>query len=136
MVLSTTVTKVYDKGYIQGSQNLGPVAPGMHIDRAWLISLSHLSKKVELMAFSRVLVLFTRPTDCRKPPCEKSAIQGINRRWPKVCKKYLIILIVLIKSWAVASSYRIHLYIQLKVCQIYNISIKLLCYSTCTALIW
>ncbi len=22
-------------------------------------------------------------TDCRKPPCEKSAIQGINRGWPK-----------------------------------------------------
>ncbi len=34
-------------------------------------------------SIGNILFLFTRPTDCRKTPCEKSAIQGINRQCPE-----------------------------------------------------
>ncbi len=32
-----------------------------------------------------ILFFCFRPTDCMKRACEKSAIQGINRPWPKDC---------------------------------------------------
>ncbi len=55
-----------------------PIGPTERYDSSRLI----LGMFVTNGSFFFLFFFFTWPTDCRKNPCEKSAIQGINRLWP------------------------------------------------------
>ncbi len=53
----------------------------MHSKKLW-------KKKNGSVIFRLGLIFFCLPdqTDCRKTPCEKSAVRGIKRRWPNMVK--------------------------------------------------